>query len=576
MFHVKNHKQLHIFDPWGHIGPKRLKLLEDSWSGLFRKEILTELPVEALKKQYHASDGRPTKELSSMIGLMILQQMHDLTDEEAVEQFCFNIQWQYALDITNGSDAYSYVSLKSLWTMRHLLSEEGLQHVLFDTVSQKLANVFKVDFQHQRIDSVHIQSNMRHLGRISLFAKTIRKFLTNLKRHHKNLLLPLDDVLFNRYLGKKQEAAFAVVKPSESHATLSQLAQDLYTLIREFNGIHAVESMSSYKLLVRLFNEQCVLQETNGDKIAVAKANKDVPSDSLQNPSDPDAGYSGHKGKGYQVQVMETYDPESLPESLSLITHVDVESADKSDANALLPAIEQSGSKGMAPQELLADSLYGGDDNCELAKTEYGVETIAPVMGKPPKGLGLEDFTLDDGGRIITCPQGCSPIKMKRKKRFNAVFPLDNCQDCPLQADCPVDLGKKAAYLRYSAKDARLAARRSYERTATFMAKYRFRAGVEATMSEYDRRTGVKKLRVRGMRAVSFAAVIKAIGVNIRRAAVCQKRRNRLSRLSQRLQRGTICLFLRVKDHLMSKCNAILTWPGKMYLIEYLNLKIAA
>lgn len=32
MFHVKNHKQLHIFDPWGHIGPKRLKLLEDSWA----------------------------------------------------------------------------------------------------------------------------------------------------------------------------------------------------------------------------------------------------------------------------------------------------------------------------------------------------------------------------------------------------------------------------------------------------------------------------------------------------------------------------------------------------------------
>ena len=34
---------------------------------------------------------------------------------EAVEQYCFNIQWQYALDITNGSDAYSYVSLKSLF-----------------------------------------------------------------------------------------------------------------------------------------------------------------------------------------------------------------------------------------------------------------------------------------------------------------------------------------------------------------------------------------------------------------------------------------------------------------------------
>ena len=104
MFYVKNHKQLHIFDPWGHIGPKRRKLLEESWSGLFRKEILSELPVEVLRKHYHDNDGRPTKELSSMIGLMILQQMHDLTDEEAMEQFCFNLQWQYALDITSESE----------------------------------------------------------------------------------------------------------------------------------------------------------------------------------------------------------------------------------------------------------------------------------------------------------------------------------------------------------------------------------------------------------------------------------------------------------------------------------------
>lgn len=576
MFHVKNHKQLHIFDTWSHIGPKRRQLLEDSWSGLFRNEILSELPVEALRKHYHDSDGRPTKELSSMIGLMILQQMHDLTDEEAMEQFCFNLQWQYALDITNGSDAYSYVSLKSLWTMRHLLSEEGLQQELFDAVCQKLANVFRVDFQHQRIDSVHIQSNMRHLGRISLFVKTIRKFLNNLKRHHKNLLQSLDAELVVRYLGKKQEAAFAVVKPSESHATLSQLAQDLYYLINKFNSISATESMSSFKLLIRLFREQCITQQQDGEKVAVAKPNKDVPSDSLQNPSDPDAGYSGHKGKGYQVQVMETYGPEASQESLSLITHVEVEPADRSDANALIPAIEQSAEKNMAPRELLADSLYGSDDNCEQAKADHGVDVIAPVMGNTPKGLGLENFILDDGGCIITCPQGCAPIRMNRKKRFNAAFSLGDCQGCPLQEDCLVNPGKKAAYLRYSPKDVRLASRRRHEKTDAFLGKYRYRAGVEATMSEYDRRTGVKKLRVRGMKAVSFAAVLKAIGVNIRRAAAYRKSNNGLGTPPDRPHSGIICIFSRVKERLMSKSSTVLTWLDKICPIEILNLKIAA
>lgn len=575
MFHVKNHKQLHIFDPWAHIGPKRLKLLEDSWSGLFRKEILSVLPVEALRKHYHDSDGRPSKELSSMIGLMILQQMHDLTDEEAVEQFCFNIQWQYALNVTNGSDAYSYVSLKSLWTMRHILSEEGLYHELFDTVCQKLADVFTVNFQLQRIDSVHIQSNMRHLGRISLFVKTIKKFLVNLKRHHKQLLNALGNELRGRYLGKKQEAAFALVKPSESHATLSQLAEDLYYLINRFNTISAVNSMSSFKLLVRLFREQCIIQEQDGEKLAVAKANKDVPSDSLQNPSDPDAGYSGHKGKGYQVQVMETYDPQNSPASLSLITHVQVESAAKSDTNALLPAIEKAAEKNMAPKELLADSLYGSDDNCEKAKAEHDVAVVSPVMGRTGNGLGLEDFLLDDEGYVITCPHGRSPAKVNRKKRFIAAFSNSDCRGCPLRDDCPVVPGKKAAYLRYSAKDVRLAGRRRHEKTESFLDKYRYRAGVEATMSEYDRRTGVKKLRVRGKKAVSFAAVLKAIGVNIRRAAACRKRRNGLGMPPHRPHRGTMCVFSRFKERLMAKSAVILPWPGILHRAKFLNFKMA-
>jgi len=44
-------------------------------------------------------------------------------------------------------------------------------------------------------------------------------------------------------------------------------------------------------------------------------------------------------------------------------------------------------------------------------------------------------------------------------------------------------------------------------------------AAVEAAMSEYDRRTGVKQLRVRDLKAVKFCAALKALGVNIFRAA---------------------------------------------------------
>ena len=64
----------------------------------------------------------------------------------------------------------------------------------------------------------------------------------------------------------------------------------------------------------------------------------------------------------------------------------------------------------------------------------------------------------------------------------------------------------------------RIARRRIYEQSDEFKDRYRWRAGVEATMSEYDRRTGVKHLRVRGLKAVKFCATLKALGVNIFRA----------------------------------------------------------
>src|SRR3990172_3545075 len=119
--------------------------------------------------------------------------------------------------------------------------------------------------------------------------------------------------------------------------------------------------------------------DTHTTQVSV-KANKDVPSDSLQNPSDPDASYDGHKGKGYQMQVAESYSASEDTNTLNLITSVIVEPAHKHDANALIPLIEATAELGLKPEETLADTVYASHDNCEKAKTK-GVEIVSPVMG---------------------------------------------------------------------------------------------------------------------------------------------------------------------------------------------------
>ena len=72
------------------------------------------MPVESLPKYYRDKNGRPSKEMYSMLGLMILQQMHDLNDEKAVGDFMFDTRLGYALDVPGHSDREAFVNLKSL------------------------------------------------------------------------------------------------------------------------------------------------------------------------------------------------------------------------------------------------------------------------------------------------------------------------------------------------------------------------------------------------------------------------------------------------------------------------------
>jgi hypothetical protein len=523
MIYTKDHKTLNMFDPLERFGPKRRKLLEQSWAQVFRDEILPELPVELLSKSYHASMGRPSKELFAMLGLMILQQMHDRTDEEAVYDFAFNELWHHALDMAGASDVEAYVCPKTIWSVRTMLVEHDRYVALFEAVTDKLAKVYEVDTSKQRLDSMHIHSNMRHLGRIGLFVNTIKKFLVNLKRHHQERFASLDQALISRYFPQRGESAFSMVKPSESAKTLASVSQDLFCLIERFRHSESVTQMNSYQLLVRLFKEQCRVEDTKTqDNRVVVKPNKEVPSDSLQNPSDPQAGYRGHKGKGYQVQVAETYGDDK---QLSLITYVSVESADKSDTTALIPTIKDTQQRGLSPKEVLADSAYGSDDNCEKAKA-LGVELVSPAKGPDTdKALSLADFTLSERRKVTACPQGHGPMKTKHKKgRYTASFNAQHCKSCPCLCSCPVVAGKKAYYLRYDDKALRLATRRAYEKTLEFRDRYRFRAGIEATNSALDRKTGVKQLRVRGLKAVSLAATLKAAALNILRAAAFRAR----------------------------------------------------
>lgn len=568
MIRIKDHKQGYLLDPWGYVGPKRRRRMEESWAGFFRREILCKLPVDKLASAFTSDFGRPTKELHTILGVLFLQQMRDLTDDETVDQAAFNLQWHYALNIPEESDDAKYISAKTLWSMRKVVTDLGLDMEMFAHLTDAMAKLFKVDMAKQRLDSVHIVSNMRHLGRIGIFTRCNHKFLVNLKRQLPQCFAELEKEqaeLVSRYLTEKALGCFSMIKPAESEKTLAMVSQDLYVLVERFHNHQDIAALHSYQLLCRVLHEQCTISDEESlGAIAIPKACKEVGSASLQNPSDPDAAYSSHKGQGYQIQVMETYcdseDQAIKEKTLNLITHVQLEKAGDHDSHAVVPAIEETTLRHCAPKQLLADSLYGSDDNVQKADA-LDTELISPVMkGSVTKDkLYLHDFQFSPKGQITACPAGQAPLKTikQKKQRYSIAFSSEQCRACPNAGICPVKSGSKHHYLRCSEKAMRLAPRRIMEQTLEFRDKYRFRAGIEATFSAMDRTTGIKHLRVRGFTAVRFSVYMKALATNILRATRIRKALWGPCLLPETLFVNLRRLFLNIKEQCTAKFKSI-------------------
>lgn len=235
-----------------------------------------------------------------------------------------------------------------------------------------------------------------------------------------------------------------------------------------------------------------------------------------------------------------------------------VASAYESDTQALLPALEDT--RALAPEQILADTPYGSDDNCQQAAV-LNLEVVAPVTGTPPAaGFSLADFQMSPEGLVLACPQGEAPRATNcRKHRYRAAFSSPHCHACSQRSRCPVKPGKHYHYLRYryDEKVSRLAQRRAHQQTMEFRDRYRWRAGVEGAMSQYDRPTGVKHLRVRGLIAVRFCATLKAVGVNLFGATAVRRARRRAMETGQGSKYRFSRFISRVKEQIIAVGNAI-------------------
>ena len=140
--------------------------------------------------------------------------------------------------------------------------------------------------------------------------------------------------------------------------------------------------------------------------------------------------------------------------------------------------------------------------------------------------MTLENFSLDAAGLVQECPNGVAPISTSAAEaKLQARFDLAVCRECPNRNRCPVQAEKhdgQFARFQYTPTRAKNQKRRLYESSDEFRDKYRWRAGIEATMSRLKHQMNLAHLRVRGMPAMRYAVNLRALGLNIRRCAAVQ------------------------------------------------------
>ena len=521
--------QQKLFGVETQVSPSLRSRLASSWAHLFRCEVL---PILFRKEDDYAllygTTGRPNFSVARLLGLCLLQEWNDLSDQEALDTFSFDIRWRYALDVDDEED---YLSRRSLVEFRRRLAandpEMKLVRGIFDGIRDSALNRLDVSVGNQRLDSTHIISNIRVRGRFVLFTNTLTVFLKSLNEEQYARV----PEAIRTWHAQEPEGWFGL-GPGEQKSKLEELAQYLYALILLFENDDELIGSEPYQLLKRLFSEQCECTNEPSSKVQVKKKSAGA---ALQSPYDPDAS-CGHKGPGYSLHVTETCNNDGKHE---IITDYEVHGAARSDMGKALSVIERLDAAGYKPDTLFADGGYPSVPSVLKVK-EQDIEFMTPVNRSRLSDdvVGRDRFHFNEEGVVTQCPVGHKPIDHRvlsgnnsTRRSLHAIFDGTLCRACTILDQCPVrapNHRSKGCQARNTAGDFRLEITPAIrlrdhmyamQQTTEWKDRYKIRSGIEATNSELKRAHGIGRLRVRRIAKVCFAVACKVIACNIKRWA---------------------------------------------------------
>ncbi|NLA85653.1 MAG: transposase, partial [Clostridiales bacterium] len=384
MFCRNNVQQISITDPLLNMPKYLQEILEKSWAYPFQQYIfpnINEDRFEVLYSDNHAS--RPNSPVNVIIGLLMLKEIFNHTDDELIGSLHFDMRYQYALRTTSYDK--QPVSINTLYNFRNRLYEyekaTGIDLIQQEVEEQAklIAKYLKVNNKKVRMDSLMISSSCKKLSRIELIYSVNAKFVKLLNKVSADSIPEECRAYLEK--GHKNDTIYRT-RDQEAESKLEFLLKQSQVLYK--SGLEAgmiVTNTEEFQLLSRLLEEQLTKDDSGKE---IPKPGSDISSESLQNPTDPDATYRKKYGDniGYVANVAEAINDEN-----SVIINYDLKPNTYSDSKSADDVIEKLAQDSCTDGDriqVLVDGAYYEQEKAEEASSK-GIDLIpGELVGRKP------------------------------------------------------------------------------------------------------------------------------------------------------------------------------------------------
>lgn len=509
-------QQMSLMDSLYALTEREKKLLKNSWAEFFATEVFPYINEERFSVLYSDNPAsRPNNPVNVYMGLLLLKEMNDQSDEEVINSLIFDIRYQYALHTTSMEE--QPVSKNSLSNFRTAVLEYceanniDLIQEEIEALAPKLKKLSGIDGQTKRMDSMMVASSCRKLSRLELFYSVISRLIRAIDKVQSD---KLPDSL-KRYLGEGHRNEIIYRSRSTDVETKYAVLLSDALLLRDTFANTELEKLEDYMLLNRFLGEQTIVKEGTTNLIDA----KELSPASLQNPTDTDATYRKKGQQSYQGYVANLV--EAVGNNTGIIESYDFRVNTYSDAQFAEDTIKKLGQQELETN-LIVDGAFYTTNNAKKAKGN-NINLLPTNLTGRKSNLDqsmVSQFDIDiETYQVKSCPQGHRPITSNHKKEIiRAHFNKKTCMKCPNIEHCPVSKQKKSYLLQISTIQFHRSQLITMMGTKEYQDKVKIRAGVEGLPSSLRRKYGVDEMPIRGLLRSKIWFGLKVGALNIRRA----------------------------------------------------------